>query len=193
MPRRLIQAIAAVVLLLAPGSGIASTVLAGGGCHADVSGSVHTDGTASVIRMDVCSFAPTVARVPVGTEVRFLNTSTVEHVVLGRGQTWGGAPLPPGRELIQAFAEPGVFPYSCPLHPGMVGAVVVGDAGEGAATVADLVGPTPVPDRPAAGVDASSSTDGVGVVALAAGGGGLMLGMLLAAVARGRGRRAASS
>ena len=48
--------------------------LAGGGCHAP-DGSVYTEGPATVIRMDVCSFGPTIARVPIGTTVQFLNTA----------------------------------------------------------------------------------------------------------------------
>ncbi len=39
--------------------------------------------------MGPCSFSPTVVHVPAGTEVRFLNTAEVDHLVVGESQTWG--------------------------------------------------------------------------------------------------------
>ena len=101
---------------------------AGGGCHGE-DGSVHSEGDATVVRMGPCSFSPTVVHVPAGTEVRFLNTAQVDHLVVGESQTWGTQfALVPGKELARTFAEKGVYPFSCPLHPGMVGAIVVGGA-----------------------------------------------------------------
>ncbi|HEX7346507.1 MAG TPA: plastocyanin/azurin family copper-binding protein, partial [Candidatus Limnocylindrales bacterium] len=97
-----------------------------------------------VIRMDVCSFAPTVSRVAVGTTVRFLNTSTIEHAVVGRSTTWGSEILSPGNEYAERFDAAGTYPFSCPLHPGMVGAIVVGgDAGAQPADLAVATDPTP--------------------------------------------------
>ena len=50
-------------------------------------------------------------------------------MVVGESQTWGTpVALVPGKELARTFAEKGVYPFSCPLHPGMVGAIVVGGA-----------------------------------------------------------------
>lgn len=103
-------------------------VEAGGGCHGDGNGGsvyMEADGT-TVIRMDACSFAPTVSRVAVGTTIRFLNTSTIDHAVVGRLATWGSEVLSPGKESSQTFEASGTYPYTCPLHPGMVGAIVVG-------------------------------------------------------------------
>lgn len=124
-----LSSLATLGVLLVAGLAAVPGALAGGGCHADMTGAVHTDGGASVVRMDICSFEPTVARVAVGSGVTFLNTSTIGHVVLGRGQSWGGGDtLDPGQSRVQRFGEAGVFPYSCPLHPGMVATIVVGDA-----------------------------------------------------------------
>jgi plastocyanin len=118
-----------VALVLAPVAGVS----AGGGCHGD-NGAVHNEGETSVVRMDVCTFEPTVATVDVGTEVRFLNTSAMFHVVTGEQQSWGSqGELRQGEELRQTFDRAGIYPYSCPLHPGMVGAIVVGDPSAAAA------------------------------------------------------------
>ena len=71
---------------------------AGGGCHID-DGQGYSEGAASVVRMDVCSFEPTVVRVPVGTNVRFINTAPNDHAVSGRRNTWGTDILAPGAEF----------------------------------------------------------------------------------------------
>ena len=60
---RLAIALAAAAVLLAFVV-VPVAVQAGGGCHA-ADGSVHMEATGTtVIRMDVCSFAPTVSTVP---------------------------------------------------------------------------------------------------------------------------------
>ena len=60
------------VLLL--GWAAAGAALAGGGCHGGER-TTATEGSATVVKIDGCTFAPTVTRVPVGAEVTFLNTS----------------------------------------------------------------------------------------------------------------------
>ena len=126
MLRFVLRLIAATSLLLAS-VGVAP-VSAGGGCHGEEA-VAHTEGDATVVRMGQCSFSPTVAHVPIGTQIRFLNTAQVEHLVVGEAQGWGTEDvLIPGEELARTFDAKGVYPYSCPLHPGMVGAIVVGGA-----------------------------------------------------------------
>jgi len=53
------------------------------------------------------------------------------------------------------FDDAGTYPYMCPLHPGMIGAIVVG-SGEGgaapAATSADATSPTRQTEAPLAPV-----------------------------------------
>jgi plastocyanin len=146
---RLLAATVLLVPLLLATVAVAPA-MAGGGCHG-IDGTVHTEGPSTVVRMDVCSYAPTVVHVPVGTEVRFLNTAQVDHLVVGESQTWGTeSELAPGEEYSRTFADKGVFPYSCPLHPGMVAAVVVGGGG------ADGAVAPPVAAAPAAGGDAGA-------------------------------------
>jgi len=159
MRRTLISILALAGLLLVVAV-VPAAVRAGGGCHQPGPGSTYTEGPATVVRMDVCSFAPTVARVPVGTEVRFLNTSNGDHIVLGRNGTWGSGTLQPGKEFSETFSSEGTYPFACPLHPGMVGAIVVGDgAADGAAAPAAVVtGPAPTaPTAPTAQSEAATS------------------------------------
>jgi plastocyanin len=149
--RRTLTAIVALVSLLLLLAAVPAVVRAGGGCHVPGPGATYTEGPATVVRMDVCSFAPTIARVPVGTEVRFLNTSSGAHIVLGRNGTWVSETLEPGAEYSERFTTEGTYPFECPLHPGMVGAIVVGDGaldgapGGGTAPAAVVTSPAPSP------------------------------------------------
>ena len=128
MLRIALRLLAAIAVLAALGAGSVAPAVAGGGCHGP-DGTVHTEGQSTVVKMDTCAFVPTVVHVPVGTEVRFLNTAQLDHLVVGESQSWGTElPIQPGEETSRRFAAKGVYPFSCPLHPGMVGAVVVGGA-----------------------------------------------------------------
>jgi plastocyanin len=110
---------------------VPSLVAAGGGCHGPAT--APGDGESSVVKIDGCMFFPTVVRVPVGTTVRFLNTGDAPHNVTGVAGTWASDILEPGAEYQQAFRAPGVYPFACTLHPGMNGAVVIGEAQAAAA------------------------------------------------------------
>ena len=131
MPRIVLPLLVAILLLASLG---VAPVSAGGGCHG-ADGTVHTEGDSTVVRMDTCSFPPTVVHVPVGTAVRFLNTASVNHLVVGEARSHGGRRPSScrARSSQRTFGTKGVFPYSCPLHPGMVGAVVVGGGDAAAA------------------------------------------------------------
>jgi plastocyanin len=98
---------------------------AGGSCHSAASAS---RGVAVTIQ-DLC-FGPTVLYVQPGAAVTWTNRDDFEHTVTGLGFQWGSADnLQQGQSYSHRFAQPGVYPYACILHPGMVAAVVVGDAG----------------------------------------------------------------
>lgn len=101
------------------------------------------DARTRVVPMKNLCFAPVVARVPRGTTVTWVNNDRmrVPHTVTGVGGEWGSFDeLLPGDRVRYEFETDGVFPYFCFLHPGMTGAVVVGDGiGNGTAAPASLV------------------------------------------------------
>jgi hypothetical protein len=64
-----------------------------------------------------------------GTKVTWLNKDSDVHNVTGFGYRWGTqGDIREGERFSTTFQSRGVFPYTCYLHPGMNGAVVVGDA-----------------------------------------------------------------
>lgn len=115
----------------------ATPALAGGGCH-----SATTQGEGDRVEMAKACFSPSVLRTDPGTEVTFVNRDPVVHNV--SASEWGYfGDLNRGDDFTATFSEPGVYPFACTYHPGMVGAVVVGDPDPSdvaldAGTMADL-------------------------------------------------------
>ncbi len=116
----------------------------GGGCGRAVT---DADGTRVGIR-NFC-FAPTILRVQPGETVTWVNKDSFPHVVLGANGAWGEyARLGGGREVSYRFVSSGVYPYVCTYHPGMIGAVVVGNGKPEGATypVTTNAGPVTAPE-----------------------------------------------
>jgi plastocyanin len=162
---------------------------AGAGCHnaviRDVAGT-HVD------LKDSC-FVQTILRVQPGQSVTWTNRDETEHAVTGVGGTWGDyTTFLTGRSVTYRFSQAGIFPYFCYVHPGMVGAIVVGNGGKATSTqsadgsVVPVVSPIPsrsdtvsasAAEAPASPVASSSSADAWRIVAL------VSLGLLAAAAA----------
>jgi plastocyanin len=121
--RRGVFVAAGVALLaatvLVPGRARAS---GGGGCGRPV-----TDEAGTTVDIRNYCFSPTILRVATGETVTFTNRDPVSHSVLGANATWGDYDdLKRGVGMTYRFAEPGVYPYVCTFHVGMVGVIVVG-------------------------------------------------------------------
>ena len=117
------KALAAAAFAFAASVVAAPAASAGGGCHR-----VHEEGQSeaagTTVEMSGSCFGPTVLTTTVGAAVTFVNRDTYVHNVTGT--TWGHGDLAEGATFTYRFTEPGTYPYSCTLHPGMNGAVVVG-------------------------------------------------------------------
>ncbi|MFY9586426.1 MAG: hypothetical protein WAT66_03110 [Actinomycetota bacterium] len=101
-----------------------AAVAGGGGCHEEA---INVARESTVIAHNAC-FTPTIARVPVGTTVRWFNKDPFKHTVTGVNLSFGDL-QEKGTDAIWfvKFDKPGVYPYYCYLHAGMVGSVVVGN------------------------------------------------------------------
>ena len=122
--RRLIPVLALAILTLALSVGPATVATAGGGAHCNP---MFTDGETDVVRLAKNCFTPTIARVDPGTKVRFVNEDGIPHTVTGAVYVFGSMDEFSTGERSFRFEEEGTYPYVCILHPGMAGAVVVGD------------------------------------------------------------------
>jgi plastocyanin len=110
----------------------------GGGCGRAVS-----DARGTSVRIKNFCFLPTILRVRPGDAVTFDNRDGFAHVVLGANAAWGSfSQVRSHRAVTFRFVRTGVYPYVCTYHPGMVGAIVVGNGkSHGATTTATAAGP----------------------------------------------------
>ena len=160
---------ASMAVLILPAAGPA---VAGGGCHADL-----TEGTGDTVEMKKACFMPSIIQVDPGSEVTFVNKDPIGHNLWANG--WGRYDdMLHGDTYTARFAEPGIYPFACAYHPGMIGAVVVGDGIEAGsrenvsvASASDDAAPA-AQARPAAATDQSQ----VPIGWLAGGAIGLVLG-----------------
>ena len=124
MKRHALLVLAGLALAVIP-----ATAAAGGGCHPESLNPSSADATGSksaTVPAEKCQFSPTVLYVDPGTDVTWTNEDPVPHTVTGFS-FGSGDELMKGDRVAYRFDEEGVFPYSCILHPGMNGAIVVGD------------------------------------------------------------------
>ncbi|MGH2736842.1 MAG: cupredoxin domain-containing protein [Actinomycetota bacterium] len=144
MARRISPVLFAVALL-AGAVLFAAPASAGGGGHC--SDPDQTVGKATEVALQSSCFRSTVTQVAPGDTVTFTNKDPYAHNVVGWQGSWGGFDdLQQGDSVSATFDAPGVYPFACYLHPGMVGAVVVGDdfdAGEVSSVLAGTDDPNP--------------------------------------------------
>ena len=183
----IVSGLAAAVAVLG-GGGSAS---AGGGC---MHGTPPSSSGGTVVELIEACFTPTVLHVEPGTEVTWVNRDDMSHEVTGVGGTWGTFDdLGLNDRVSYTFADDGVYVYSCFIHPGMVGAVVVGSGAGAAGMSSTSVTGCAVTDASAATPRSTptSATDGNVLGALLTGGtAGLVIGGGLAAAALRRRREA---
>lgn len=141
----------------------------GGGCHQP-----PTHGTGTTVRMVQACMTPTVLHTDVGSVVTWVNGDDMPHNVVASSFY---EDLPRRDDSVEIrFEGPGVYPYSCTLHPRMNGAIVVGDGVSAAqtalveVTTPDSLDPTLVSTSGVAKDDGRAQSRGVPVplVALAA-------------------------
>jgi plastocyanin len=113
---------ATIVVLGMPGA-----ALAGGGCHGGVTQNDATGEKVATVKMFDACFTATVTTVDPGTPVTFANTDLgVTHNV--GGNQWGHfEDMIGGDAFTVTFDEAGIYPFACNYHPGMTGAIVVGE------------------------------------------------------------------
>lgn len=130
MTRRLARIARLLTLpaLLAMGAFNAPTVSAGNPCFR-FELPPSTTGPRIDIKLMPCAFVPTVTVIAEGESVNFINGSEYTHLITGAAHDWGSAEteIQPNQTVTHTFDAAGVYPYACALHPGMSGAIVVGD------------------------------------------------------------------
>lgn len=111
---------AAIVVLILP----APAALAGGGGCVEI-----TAGSSTTVELVDTCITPTLVRVDPGATITFVNRDEYRHVIAGAGYGWGSDGFMRADDAFSVtFRSDGVYPFQCYLHPGMTGAVIVGEA-----------------------------------------------------------------
>ncbi len=158
MIRRTAAATLVAAFLVALG---AVPALGGGGGHGCASGAEIIDEASTEVDMLDSCFTPTVTRVARGAKVTWVNRDPYLHTVTAPGG-WGAGfkEFTQGDRIAFRFAEEGVFPYSCLLHPGMTGVVVVGDGVPSGSAAASIEAADPgQPPRGSAAAESAQALD----------------------------------
>ena len=139
--RRLTIAFTAILVL-----GFLVVPASSGGAGGFCSDGKFTDARGTTVHLSRYCFTPTITRVQPGDEVTFINKDPDLHMLGGVNNVFGNlhTELKSKESISYTFTDEGVFPYLCILHPGMAGAVVVGD-GEGKVATGSVTGGTIVP------------------------------------------------
>jgi plastocyanin len=143
-----------------------STATAGGGGHC-----APTEDRGDRVELEGACFTPTTLHTDPGTTITFVNRDPYAHNVSGTG--WGNyEDMNQGDRFTTSFADEGLYPFACTLHPGMTGVIVVGDDA-GAAAVSD-VQPLAASTSPAPSDGDWIAAGAVGLAVGAAAGAGLV-------------------
>lgn len=120
-----VAALVAVFAIVVSGLLLQRTADAGGGgCHNPV-----TDAAGDRVVLQQNCMMPTILRTEPGATITFTNHDEALHSVTGASTSWGDFDTMGQMQTVtQTFENDGIYPYFCVLHPGMIGAIVVGDA-----------------------------------------------------------------
>lgn len=124
MSKRGLWPAAVIVLLVACSSSNPGGPSGGGG-----GGGGTTNATVSIPLTDyggnqVPQFSPIQVTIPVGGRVNWNNQDSVGHTTTADNNLWNGN-LGPGGSFSRTFDTAGTYSYSCSVHSGMNGRVVV--------------------------------------------------------------------
>jgi plastocyanin len=70
------------------------------------------------------SFVPGVVTIPVGGNVNWSNSDSIEHHPTADDGSWN-EDLPAGGGAAHSFSTPGTYSYHCSIHPSMTGTITV--------------------------------------------------------------------
>ncbi len=97
------------------------TLLFTAGCNDDDNDDTQP---ANEVQMSTSSFMPQTLTVPLGTTVRWVNSSSVNHTVTINDELFDEA-VSPAEAFSYTFSTAGTYNYICTIHAGMSGTIVV--------------------------------------------------------------------
>lgn len=94
------------------------------GSESSTTASSAAGGGAQVVMKDI-AFDPQSITINVGESVTWTNEDSVAHTVVADNGEFESGELGNGETFSFTFASAGTYPYTCTIHPGMKGTVIV--------------------------------------------------------------------
>lgn len=113
------------VLLGAAAVLLGATACAGSGSDQGSGGSSGAAPAGPTVEVKDFSFTPANLSVPSGATVTWKFEDSASHDVKADDQSFSSPLLNDGKTYQFTFAKPGSYPYTCSVHPYMMGAVMV--------------------------------------------------------------------
>lgn len=86
---------------------------------------VRAEPSSTEVSMRGFAFSPATIEVRAGSRVTWTNRDPAAHTVNSKDGSFSSGTIDPERSYSHVFDKPGTFPYSCAIHPAMVGRVKV--------------------------------------------------------------------
>jgi plastocyanin len=77
------------------------------------------------VKVDNFTFNPAAINIPVNSTVNWVNEDDIPHVIAGNDGSFKSKALDTDQEYSHTFTKAGTYPYYCPIHPKMVGKIIV--------------------------------------------------------------------
>lgn len=84
-----------------------------------------TSGAKVGVRIENFTFSPAVVTVKPGTQITWTNGDDIPHTVVSDNKAFKSKVLATGEKFSYIAARAGTYPYSCTIHPNMIGKLVV--------------------------------------------------------------------
>jgi plastocyanin len=81
--------------------------------------------TTKEVLMENTKFSPASLTVSVNTTVKWTNKDGFDHNVVSDNSLFDSGLIPAGKTYSRQFTTTGTFPYTCTLHSGMTGSIIV--------------------------------------------------------------------
>ncbi len=88
-------------------------------------GTGGTQPGANEVWMQGMAFTPATITVSVGTTIKWTNKDSYTHNVTSATSVFSSGPVSGGATFSFKFTAAGTYPYTCTIHPGMAGTVIV--------------------------------------------------------------------
>jgi plastocyanin len=84
-----------------------------------------TVGTGAQIRIKNFAFGPATTTLEAGQKLTWINDDPIPHTATAQDKQWDSGQVAPGKSFTVTITKPGIYVYTCLIHPFMQAKVIV--------------------------------------------------------------------